>query len=149
MSTRMRTALKWTVGLVLGLVVLLALFLTVGLNTLKGPITRAVSEATGRELVIDGNIRTVWTWLHPRFRVERITFGNAEWASEEFLFSAEAIEAEVKLLPLLAGRVVVPEVHLEGAEVNLEQDAEGRRNWILDTKDEEQKKDSRVFIERL
>jgi AsmA protein len=145
----MRTALKWTVGLVLGLVVVLALFLTFGLNTLKGPVTRAVSEATGRELVIEGNIRTVWTWLHPRFRVEKITFGNAEWASEEFLFSAEAVEAEVKLAPLLAGRVVVPEVHLEGAEVNLEQDAEGRRNWILDTKDEAQKKDSRVFIERL
>jgi AsmA protein len=44
--------------------------------------------------------------------------------------------------------VVVPEVHLEGAEVNLEVDAEGRKNWILGAK-EEQKKESRVYIERL
>jgi AsmA protein len=144
----MPSALKWTLGVVLALLVALALFLTFGLNTLRGPISRAVSEATGRELVIEGNVRTVWTWLHPRFRVEQVTFSNAQWAQEDFLFSADAVEAEVRLLPLLAGRVVVPEVHLEGAEVNLEVDAEGRKNWILGAK-EEQKKESRVYIERL
>jgi uncharacterized protein involved in outer membrane biogenesis len=145
----MRTALKWTVGLVLALLVALALVLTFGLNMLRGPITKAVSEATGRELVIDGKIRAVWTWLHPRFRVERVTFANADWAQEDYLFSADAIEAEVRLLPLLRGFVVVPELHLQGAEVNLEQDEEGRKNWILDTNKEAQKKDSRVHIERL
>jgi uncharacterized protein involved in outer membrane biogenesis len=145
----MRTALTWTVGFVLALLVALALLLIFGLNALRGPITRAVTEATGRELVIDGKIRPVWSWMHPRFRVERVTFANADWAKEDYLFSAEAVEAVVSVLPLLRGRVVVPEVHLQGAEVNLEQDEEGRRNWILDTKDEAQKKDSRVYIERL
>jgi AsmA protein len=145
----MRTALKWTAGLVLGLLVVLALSLTFGLNALRGPIGRAVSEATGRELVIDGDIRTVWTWLHPRFRVEKVTFSNAEWATEDHLFSADALEAEVRLLPLLSGRVVVPEVHLEGAEVNLEQDAEGRKNWILSREQDEEKQESRVHIGRL
>ena len=145
----MRTAIKWTVGLMLALLVALALLVTFGLNALRGPLSRAVSEATGRELVIEGDIRTVWTWLHPRFRVEKVTFSNADWASEDHLFSADAVEAEVRLLPLLAGRVVVPEVHLEGAEVNLEQDAEGRKNWILDREQKEQKQQSRVHIERL
>jgi AsmA protein len=145
----MRTALKWTVGLVLALLVALALLLTFGLNALRGPITKAVSQATGRELVIDGKIRAVRSWLHPRFRVERVTFSNADWAQEDYLFSAEAVEAEVRLLPLLRGLVVLPEVHLQGAEVNLEQDEEGRKNWVLDTNKEAQKKDSRVHIERL
>jgi uncharacterized protein involved in outer membrane biogenesis len=147
----MRTALKWTVGVVLALLVALALFITFGLNTLRGPISRAVTNATGRELVIDGNIRAVWSPVHPRFRVERIRFGNADWAREDYLFSADAVEAEVRLLPLLRGLVVLPQVRLEGAEVNLERDDEGRQNWILDTKTEkdEQKKDSRVRIELL
>jgi AsmA protein len=145
----MHTALKWTVGLVLALLVALALFLTFGLNTLRGPITRAVSDATGRELIIEGKVRTVWSWLHPRFRVERVSFANADWAKEEFLFRADAVEAEVRLLPLLRGRVVVPEVHLEGAEVNLELDEEGRKNWILDREQKEDKKESRVHLERL
>ncbi len=145
----MRTALKWTAGVVLALLVALALFITFGLNALRGPISRAVSEATGRELVIEGDVRAVWTWLHPRFRVEGVTFANADWGQEDLLFSADAVEAEVRLAPLLAGRVVVPEVHLEGAQVNLEVDAEGRKNWILDTNKDEQKQESRVVIERL
>ena len=144
----MGTALKWTAGVILALLLALVLFISFGLNALRGPISRAVSEATGRELVIEGNLRTVWTWVHPRFRIERVTFANADWAHEDFLFSADAVEAEVRLLPLLAGRVVVPEVHLEGAEVNLEVDGEGRKNWILG-KEDEQKTDSRVHIERL
>jgi AsmA protein len=147
----MRTALKWTVGVLATLLVALALFVAFGLDSLRGPITRAVSNATGRELVIDGRIRTVWSWLHPRFRVERIRFANAGWAREDWLFSADAVEAEVRLLPLFAGLVVLPQVRLEGAEVNLERDEEGRQNWILDTEKEkdEQKKDSRVRIQLL
>ena len=145
----MRTALKWTVGLVLALFVALALFITFGLNTLKGPISRAVSDATGRELRIEGDLKAVWSWLHPRFRVEKVTFANADWASEDYMLSADAIEASVRLLPLLAGRVVVPDVHLEGAEVNLEQDAEGNANWILDKDPQRPQKESRVRIERL
>ena len=142
----MRTALKWTVGIVLALVVALALFVSFGLNTLRGPISRAVSNATGRELVIDGKIRAVWSWVHPRFRVEKVTFANADWAKEDYVFSADAVEAEVRLLPLLRGLIVLPQVRLEGAEVNLEQDEEGRRNWILDTQRDKEKKDSRVSI---
>jgi len=145
----MRTALKWTAGITLALVVGLALFISFGLDSLRGPIARAVSKATGRELVIDGKIRTVWSRVHPRFRVERVTFANPDWAREDYLFSADAVEAEVRLLPLLRGLIVLPEVRLEGAEVNLEQDEDGRRTWILDTRPNQEKKDSRVAIELL
>ena len=144
----MRTALKWTAVLVLGLLVALALFITFGLNALRGPITRAVSDATGRELKIEGNLKAVWSWTHPRFRVEKVTFDNADWAREDYLLSADVIEASVKVLPLLAGRIVIPDVHLEGAELNLEQDAEGRKNWIL-KQDDQEKKESRVRVEQL
>jgi AsmA protein len=145
----MGTALKWTAGVLVTLLVVLALFLAFGVHLLRGPITRAVTEATGRELVIEGDLRAMWSWFHPRFRVEKISFANPEWASEDYLFRADAVEAELRLLPLFRGRVVVPVVQLEGAEVNLERDQEGRRNWILDPKREEQKKESRLFIQRL
>ena len=145
----MRTAFKWTIGLTLALLVALALFVSFGLNALKGPVIKAVSDATGRELRIDGDIRTRWSWIHPRFRIENVTFANADWGTADHMVSADAIEASIKLLPLLVGRVVVPEVHLEGAEVNLEQDAEGNKNWILEKEKDEQKKESRVVIEKL
>ena len=142
-------ALKWTGGTVLILFVLIALFFTFGLNLLKGPITRAVSDATGRELVIEGRLGPVWSWVHPRLRAEGVTFANADWGKADYLLSADAIEASISVFPLLTGRVVLPEVHLQGAELSLEQDADGRKNWILKQDPEEQKDESRVFVKLL
>src|ERR671928_1818367 len=140
--------LKWTGGILLALLVALALFIAFGLSTLKGPITRAVSSATGRELVIDGRLKPVWTWVHARFRAEKVTFGNADWASDDLMFQADAVEVSVELLPLLIGRVVLPEVHLARPIVNLEIDDEGRKNWLL--KPEEQSEGgSRIAIHAL
>ncbi|HEX6318289.1 MAG TPA: AsmA family protein [Burkholderiales bacterium] len=144
----MRAALKWTMWLVLGLLVVLALFVLFGLNLLRGPIERAVTEATGRELRIEGDLRPMWNWVYPRFRAEGVSFANPEWASEDHLFTADAVEASVSLLPLLRGRVVVPDLRLEGAQVDLEQDAEGRKTWVLDP-DQKEKGESRFFIRHL
>jgi AsmA protein len=140
-------ALKWIGGVVLVLFVALALFFTFGLNTLRGPISKAVAKATGRELVIEGDLKPVWSWVHPRIRAEGVRFSNAEWGKADYLLKADAIEAAVSVLPLLAGRVVLPEVHLEQGEVALERDAGGRKNWVMD--EDEEKKESRVFIHLL
>lgn len=145
----MRAALKWTVWLVLGLLLALALFIAFGLHLLRGPIERAVTEATGRELRIEGGLRPVWTWVHPRFRAQQVSFANPEWAGEPWMFTAEAMEASIRLLPLLRGRLVIPELQLERAAVHLAQDAEGRKNWILDRDREQQKQESRVIIQHL
>ena len=145
----MRTALKWTAWLVLGVVVALALFILFGMNLLRGPIERAVTEATGRELRIEGDLEPIWDWTHPKFRVEDVSFANPEWAADDLMFAAETVEASVSLLPLLRGRVVVPQVHLEGARLNLEQDAQGRKNWILDPDKEDKDGQSRYFIRLL
>jgi AsmA protein len=139
--------LKWSGGAALVLVVLLFLTLVFGLNVLKGPISRAASNATGRELTIE-RLSPVWSWIHPRFRAEGVTFANATWGEGPYLLRAEAIEASVKVLPLLAGRVVLPDVHLQNAEIFLEQDAEGRKNWVM-KEDPEPKEESRVHIELL
>jgi len=142
--------LKWTGGLLLVLFAALLLFVVFGLHTLRGPITRAVSTATGRELVIEGELKPVWSWVHPRFRAGKVSFANPDWASEELMFQAEAVEGSIEILPLLVGRVVVPEVHLVHPVVNLELDEAGRKNWIMD-RDQKEKKDSgsRIHIKRL
>jgi len=141
--------LKWSAGIFLLLVAtaILAVFV-IGLNGLRGPIARMSTEKLGRELLIEGDLRPVWSWVHPRIRAERTTFANPDWAKEKYLFKAEAVELSIRVLPLLAGRVVLPEVHLVSPVVNLEQDAKGRRNWIL--KDEPQpEQPSRIQIHRL
>jgi AsmA protein len=141
-------ALKWTAGLIAVFILAALLFVVFGLHLLKGPITRAVSEATGRELVIEGDLRAAWSLVHPRFRAERIRFSNPGWAADDQLLTAEALEASISVLPLLAGRVVVPQAHLEKPVLSLEQDAQGRRTWVLD-EDPEPGKESRFHIAAL
>src|SRR5688500_12625483 len=93
--------LKWTLWLVLALFVALVLFVSFGSNSLKKPITKAVSNATGRELVIEGDLKPVWSWLHPRIRAEKIRFANPDWATEDHMVTADAVEVTLSLLPLL------------------------------------------------
>jgi len=77
-----------------------------------------------------------------------VSFANAKWGRAQYLLKAEAIEATVSVLPLFIGRVVLPEVHLEKAEISLEQDAEGRENWVM-KEEPEPKQESRIVIELL
>jgi len=140
--------LKWIGGSVLVLFLAAVLFFAFGLNLLKGPLARAVTAATDRELVIEGDLKPVWSWIHPRIRVEGLSFANAARGKAATMLKADAIEATISVLPLFIGRVVLPEVHLEGAEISLEQDAEGRKNWILE-KEPEKKEKSRFFVKLL
>ena len=141
-------ALRWTGGIILALIVALALFVAFGLSTLKGPIERAVSKASGRELRIEGTFKPVWTWVHPRFRAEKVSYANPDWAGEDYMFQADAVEVSIELLPLLAGRVILPEVHLQRPIIDLEINEDGRKNWLL-TQDQHREGGSRISIKAL
>ena len=140
---------KWTAGVFLLLIIAAGIAVAfIGLNGLRGPISRISADKAGRELLIEGDLRPVWSWVHPRIRAERVSFANPAWAKEKYLFKAESAELTISVLPLLAGRLILPEVHLLRPEVNLEQDAQGRKTWIL--KDEPQPQQvSRIQIYRL
>ena len=64
--------LRWVGVFVLAVLVTVALFVAFGLNTLRGPIARKVTDLTGRELRIDGDLEPVWSWRHMRFRADRV-----------------------------------------------------------------------------
>src|SRR3954470_23974220 len=97
--------LRWTAAVVAILFVALVLFLFFGLNTLRGPISRAVGNATGRELIIQ-EIKPNWTWVHPSIRAEGVTFANPDWAKEKYLLKAQSVVVTLSAFPLVAGRVV-------------------------------------------
>jgi uncharacterized protein involved in outer membrane biogenesis len=120
----------------------------VGLDALRAHVARAVTDATGRELLIEGPLKPVWSWAQPRVRAEKVRFANPGWAKEPHMFRADAVEASVSVLPLLRGRLVIPELRLERAELNLKRDADGRNNWLLD-RQHEQTTASRILIRSL
>lgn len=120
--------------LIAGALAALALF---DWNHARDWISRKVHERTGRELIIAGNLDVRPFSLHPRVRAEQVRFENAHWGENRPMLEAKSVDFTFGLLRLLfEGQLVVPEVALDNAEVVLEREQDGRRNWILKPPDQ-------------
>ncbi len=100
----------------------------VDLGRFKPQIEAAAKDATGRTLTIEGPLHIGFS-LVPTVVAEKIRFDNAEWGTRPQMVSAEKLELQVALLPLLTGGIDVRRVTLEGADIWLETDKRGRGNW--------------------
>src|SRR4051812_29002749 len=109
LSPRGRSGFKWT-GLVLGsLVVLLGLALAlIDWEALRGPISRSATAKSGRTVSTAGPLNVhIWS-LTPRFEVNQLTVGNPPWEKARPMLQVERVNAQLKLLPLLKGAVILP-----------------------------------------
>jgi uncharacterized protein involved in outer membrane biogenesis len=121
----------WAGGVFGVLIVALVAFVTFAdWNALKGPIARMASTATGREIVIAGDLDVdPWSWT-PEIRVSGLRIGNTPRYRERGTFAeVEEADAAVRLLPLLIGRFDFVRIDLRGADVKLYRSAEGVSNW--------------------
>jgi uncharacterized protein involved in outer membrane biogenesis len=140
--------IKWAAVIVLVPPLLATIFIAIfGWNWLRSPVQKVVAEKTGRALVISGDLKVKFAWPSPRIRAEAVTFANPAWAKEKQMASANAIEITVDFSQLLRHRVVLPDVRLERPVIFLEQGTDGRKNWLLDTN--QQDKGAQIEIERL
>lgn len=121
----------WTGGIVAAFALTLVLFLTFAdWNALRGPISRVASAATGREIIIRGNLDVnPWSWT-PEAKVQGLSIGNPERFHERGAFAeVQNAEVSVRLLPLFIGRFDIVRLDLDGANVALYRSAEGDSNW--------------------
>ena len=107
-----------------------AILKSMDFDTYRGLIAEQVKAATGRELVIAGPLK-LEIGLTPALAVERVAFANAPWGSRKDMLVLKRLAAEVRLLPLLKGEVQVNRLVLDGLDVLLEVDGQGRANWEL------------------
>ncbi len=105
-----------------------AFLYTFDYNKLKPRIARMVKDATGRELNIGGKIDLV-IGLSPALEVTDITFANASWGSQPYMVRMDKLQAQVRLLPLLARDVELRKIAVAGVEVLLETGSDGQGNW--------------------
>jgi AsmA family protein len=96
---------------------------------MRGPIGRYLSRRTGHEVRIDGNLKVdLFTW-QPRIDAAGIYVGNPAWADRPQAARIEDLKVEVRLWPLVFGRLVVPLVSIDHPDVLVVRDASGRTNW--------------------
>lgn len=129
-SRRSRRVLAWTGGALLALVGgTLIVLATLDWNRFRDPLARFVSERTGYDVRIDGDLRVRLLTLQPSASVRRVTVTNPHRRERARLLAFDAATLEVKLLPLLVGRVIVERLTVARPFVDLYVDERGRTNW--------------------
>lgn len=127
----MKMALKIGGGLLaLIIVVLLVAPFFIDLNSYKGMIAEQAKAATGRDLVIEGDISLSLLPI-PSVSVEGIKFGNAPSGAAANMAEIEKVKVEVALLPLLSSNVEIKSVSLVNPVIVLEKLADGTGNWEI------------------
>ncbi len=119
-----------------GLVVLVVLALggvlaSLDFNDMKGLVAEQVKDATGRELVMAGNLDLELS-LSPSLTLRDVSFKNAAWGSRPEMAKLAHFSAEVALIPLISSNVEVKRLVLDGLDLILETDAKGQGNWVFE-----------------
>lgn len=99
-------------------------------DLLRGPLNRYVSDRTGRHFEIT---RKLDVQLGRTIRVvaDGIEFANPDWARDPHLVKAQAAQIDLRLWPLLRGRIELPLITLTQPQLALQVEPDGRRSWSL------------------
>jgi AsmA protein len=99
-------------------------------NSWKPRIQNAVMRATGRELSLNGPISLKWS-LVPTIEVRDVALANFDGGSRPQMVTAQSVEAQIALLPLLSNRLDIPRLAIVKPDVLIETTQAGRGNWLL------------------
>ena len=121
---------KIMVGLAAVAVVLVLVVIFFPWDMMRGPINRYVSMQLGRRFEITQHL-SVHLGRTATVRADGVEFANPEWAKEPYLVKATAAEFDIRLLPLLLGKVDIPRIALTAPQIGLQIEPDGRRTWAL------------------
>jgi uncharacterized protein involved in outer membrane biogenesis len=123
----------WTKRIGIGLAALIiAIALVIAFfpwNALRGPLAHYLSDKTGREIAIHGDVTVKLAW-HPWIDLREVSIGNASWS--EYPVMAYADRIGLRIVPLsYFTRLRIPELELETPLALLEKNANGDANWTF------------------
>lgn len=126
------------------IVVAIAIPMVVDPNEYKTEITEAVKKSTGRELVIDGEIKlSLFPWIG--IEIGKTSLSNAAGFGNKPFVAIDEVNVKVKLLPLLSKQLEVSTIVLKGLDLNLAKNSKGVTNWDdLAKSDESEKHDDKT-----
>jgi AsmA protein len=97
-------------------------------NDFKPEIAAAVKDKTGRDLIIDGELKlSLIPWIG--ISTGKIALSNMPEFQTPFFATIEEIDVKVRLLPLLSKKIEVSRIILNGLVINLARNQQGVTNW--------------------
>jgi AsmA family protein len=127
-----RRVLRWTLGIGLGLVILLiavvgAIFTLADRYDL-GPLAAGrLTTSLGREVTIGSLYVTPGRWLHVELRDFRLA--NLPGGTQPVMATVTTASAEIEAMSLLYGPLVMRGLTVNGLQVLLEHTSDDRKNW--------------------
>ncbi|MES2142440.1 MAG: AsmA family protein [Pseudomonadota bacterium] len=114
--------------ILLALVAIIGLVVFVNPNDLKPQISQAVSNYTGRQLQLGGNIEwSLFPWLGLQLNGAKLS--NTPGFGDKPFAQIQKLDIQVRLLPLLHKQLEVGKLFANGLTLYLVKDAQGRANW--------------------
>jgi len=116
-------------GLAAGIAALAVLAVTaVPADLVKARLISGIEAETGRKLSVNGRTSVV---LFPGLAVKMtdVTLSSPESMNVQPLARVAAVDADVALWPLLAGRIEIRRLHLDRPVIELIVDSKGDRSW--------------------
>ena len=107
----------------------LALHALVDPQRLKKAARDRALAAWERELLMGDVELTLFP--RPSLRAAKVAFANPSWAKEPHLLQADAVRADLELLPLLTGKLRISSLALDGVKAALEVAEDGAVSWEL------------------
>lgn len=103
----------------------------IDLNQFKQSIETRITELTGRQLKINGDLQFNFS-LHPFIRIEKVSFANAHWSKQPQMLAFDVLHLQIELLPLLEKQLVIDQLLLKGLVLVAEKNIDGQSNWLLE-----------------
>jgi uncharacterized protein involved in outer membrane biogenesis len=122
------------------LLIVVVLAMNFDWNRAKPWLSRTLSQTLARSVQIDGPLRVSWqrdsglggwrAWVpSPHVSADKVTVGNSAWARVQVFGTADRIEFDLALLPLLSRRIAIQFMRFTNPEVAMERLEDGRDNW--------------------
>lgn len=119
-------------GLFVLLLVMLAIILIapnfIDWNKHKDTLVTHASAYLGRDVAVGGDV-SFRLLPNPQLQVDDVSVASIQGAKEPVLLKLKSLEAKVRLMPLLEGRVEIEKIHLVEPQLTLEMLADGRAGW--------------------
>ncbi len=129
--SRLTKFLLYTVAAIIAIVIVAAIAFRLFFdpNDYRDNISEAVQDATGRELVIEGDLSvSIFPWL--AVEMGSTTLGNAEGFGPEPFARFDSARLSVRLMPLILRReIAVGTASLDALVLNLAVNGSGVTNW--------------------
>jgi len=119
-----------TLGALLLIVGSIVAYFLLDTNRLKGPLARLVSAQTGRDLSISGDL-SLQLGRQLSLSIAGAELANADWATDPAMVTVDRMSITVDAASLLDRPLLIEQLRIDGARVDLEKAADGTGNWQL------------------